>query len=189
MNAAQPHLHLVVPEPPRSLPDVAHLLRRNLRRPGHLHEAIELPERARASVALALARTPRLGVETTAALLLEARLLLGELASALSAPRELLTAAAGRQSAIDRGHSAAEADYMRGLLHPASGHGGMSACADVPTIVALPFRLLARVNSADIDDLFDAELIEDAVSWERAALTTGATMLEWGLAVALRASR
>jgi hypothetical protein len=83
-----------------------------------------------------------LGPDTTAALLLEARLALDEVANVADASRELLNREARAGQAVRRVHSAAEADYMRALMHPAGGRADSSGSA----VVALPMRLLARAR-------------------------------------------
>jgi hypothetical protein len=88
---------------------------------------------------------------------------------------------------------AASAAVTRELSEPASAYlaaldrsGQVHVCTG--GIVALPTRLRERIASHSPAMLLEAELLEYAIAWERAALLAGRTMSEWAL-LALAATR
>lgn len=74
--------------------------------------------------------------------------------------------------------SAAEADYLRHLRFPP----GMRQ-----TLLTVPVRLLGRLGELDVTAALGGDPAR-ATAWELAALLDGRTMLEWALAVMLRAA-
>lgn len=164
------------PPAPPALPDVAYLYGDGPRRPGELHEPLPLGPEAQDRL-LRSARRAGLPVDLTARLLIEAALLVGDLKAlgAGDAAKELDVAAAGAR--VERRMSAAEADYLRRL--------GVCRWAPSPG-AAIPVRLIGRLASLDVASSLDGDATR-AVAWEAAALLQARTMLEWGLAVILRA--
>jgi len=82
--------------------------------------------------------------------------------------------------------AAASAAVTRELSEPASAYlaaldrGGQArGCTD--GMLALPMRLRERIASRSPATLLEAELLECAIAWERAALLVGRTMSEWAL--------
>lgn len=178
----RPPLHLLEDEPLPPLPTAERLLSPPVRRPGELHEPVSLPAGARRALDAQIA-DHRLDPAVAAALLLEATSLIRQLeALAVSRPRLLLDAAA-KHARLTRRTSAAEADYLRTLTRPPRSTPHQA----VPATVAIPIRLLARLQRTNLAEAFNSIPLPSAAGWELAALATGTTMSEWGLATALAA--
>jgi hypothetical protein len=148
-------------------------LAHGLRRPGELHEAIAVPREILNAFARK-AKTSRIPTALAATVLVELVLLERELTSAgvaLNAPP---------RPAVALRLSTAEARYLCGLTWR---RPGARSTGGGP--VALPIRLMSR---ADIRTLTEAATgdLELALAWEAAAVTSGKTIGELGLSVALR---
>lgn len=123
-----------------------------------------------------------------AALIAERQFLLADLAG-LGLDRELdeLDRLASLAH-IDRALSPAHAAYLRSLrarrARPPTDRREPSSRA--MTEIALPIRLAARMRDHPNPlGEFTPETLEQALTWEAAALLSGRTMSEWGLMVAL----
>lgn len=174
---AFPKLQLMPAPPiPPPLPDMAYLYDDRPRRPGELHEPLALGPDIQNRLARS-ACNAGLPLGVTAGLLLEAALLVSDLEAlgASDAARDLDPVAA--RATVRRRMSAAEADYLRRL--------SVRRCAPGPS-ATIPVRLIGRLGSIDVAAALDGDA-ERAVAWEAAALLQSRTMLEWGLAVILRA--
>jgi len=170
LACSQPKLQLVtaaVTVPP--LPSVAHLYESAVRRPGELHERVDL-EADTLRHAVTGARRAGLPLGLTVGLLVEAALLRADVAAidAGNVECELDRAAATRR--VTRRLSAGEADYVRTLW-------GSGFARTVPTV---PLRLFGRLAAVDLDEALAAEPAQ-AARWEAAALLENRTMVEWAL--------
>lgn len=68
----------------------------------------------------------------------------------------------------------ASADYLRALT---CSSAVTSAAPD--GVLRLPMRLSDRILRFDLSQLVRTDLLESAISWERAAVLSGQTMSEW----------
>lgn len=117
------------------------------------------------------------GLDTNlaAVLIVERRLIEVEFGLArrdLDLPR-LDDAAAAAQ--VEMELSAASADYLR-ALRPRVG-----ASSPAPASFRLPMRLGDRILRVGLERLLRPQVLESAVSWERASMLAGQTMSEWVL--------
>jgi hypothetical protein len=155
------------------------------RRPGERYEAVELPVTDRLREFALQAATAGVDLATAAALAVEARLLLDDLAAAGTPPNrtiELLDRAASGHS-IEHPALPAVADYLR---HLNSGRPIPAPDLDRSVIdIPLPLRLLARALARPRNDLLANAPADQIVSWEIAAAGAGRTLTEWGLLSAL----
>lgn len=74
---------------------------------------------------------------------------------------------------------AALSEPQRAYLHALCSHRMANASAAMPALVALPMRLTERVAATTLDGHLRCELLDSALTWERAAVTRGQTMTEW----------
>jgi hypothetical protein len=169
-------MRLLAGEPLPPLPSVSDLLDAGTpRRPGELHEALPLSNRA-AQVVATEAATLGIGDDVAASLLVEAGLAVAD-----AGPEALqLRGAAGCQ---DSALSESSARYVRALT--IARRPGRAVLRPAAT-AAIPVRLVTRLADKEIDELIATVELEVAVSWEVAAMLEGRTMAEW---VLLRVNR
>ena len=160
---------------PPPLPCVEHLGDAVARRPGELHEPLQLGATALSSAA-AMARRAQLPLGLAVRLLVEAAFVHEDLASRGAAYEEKLDIAAAA-AVVSRRLSAAEADYLRALQ-------SRDVASTLPT---LPVRLIGRLDTIHLAQTLTGNARRAAL-WETAALLEGRTMVEWALSVALRAA-
>lgn len=72
--------------------------------------------------------------------------------------------------------------YLRAISSP------HPTAATTPTLIALPMRLRDRVAVATLEACLRPELLDFALTWERAAIATGRSMSEWAAFAALELS-
>lgn len=86
---------------------------------------------------------------------------------------------------VERELSPADASYLRGLKSatpsPRSGSGDPDVCT-----MPLPARLIAAIDEPLIRRALRVDRLEQAVSWEAAALLNGKSIFEWAALAALR---
>jgi len=170
-------MELRVVAPPAD-PDPQWLLDPSTRRPGELVEPVRIGEQIEAELRAAAFRR-RLSVGIVATLVVERALVVADL-ERLALPRPVAEAT---DLAPTRRLSAGEADYLRLLTLGASGRRADTPAGD--PLVTLPVRLLAHAPALlvpAVDAAGIAAHLEQAVSWEIAALVAGRTMGEWVLA-------
>lgn len=169
---------MLASEPLPPLPKASDLIdARVFRRPGEMHEAYPLSEKATARLSISAQRRG-VALDVAASLLLEAGLVVADIGPDVAALRHVVEPPT---SAL----TGAEAGYVRSLTigcRPGSG-----ADRRRPH-VAIPVRLLSRLADRSADDLIDAVDLETAISWEIAAIQDGRTMTEWVFRAALRKS-
>jgi hypothetical protein len=159
---------VTTPAPAPPLPSVEHLHEHAIRRPGELHERLDLatPLLRRAEGA---AQRAGLGLGLAAALLVEAALVRVDLA-AIGAVVESELDRIASIAHVRRPMSAAEADYVSTLRGPGFAR----------TLPTVPVRLVGRLGAIDLERALAADAAQ-AARWEAAALLEGRTMLEWAL--------
>ncbi len=151
-------------------PELGHAYDDRLRRPGELHEAVPVPPGSAPAVERS-ASTAGVPTGTAVRLLIEAALVLADLAAIGRTGMESWLDEAAAGAVVCRRLSAAEADYVMGLRR---GHASGS------TVATLPVRLIGRVAEVDGGSALAGDLPR-AVAWEAAAVLSGRTMLEWAL--------
>lgn len=166
---AAPALHPTSPPSGRVLPSAP-------RRPGESYARVEASLGTRRELAMAAAESS-VPIDVAATLVSEAALLLERLGGhRLRSPREVLGRAA-ESSRVTRALAASQADYLRAL-----------SCRSFRRQVGeidIPTRLAAALGER-VDDLIGrCDLLEEAISWERASLLAGSTMGAWGTGVVL----
>lgn len=167
-------LQVVAAREPDTLPDVEHLLRPAPRRPGELHEAVTISPELGARLMYCCA-SAGVVVDVAATLLLESQLLMNDLAAVGAG--DLVDRLLHAEVGVERGLSAAEADYLRSLT---VGRRSGSTAGRPRDRVVLPVRLLPLLDSA-VWTRAGAGDLERAIRWETAALLGATTMREWGL--------
>jgi hypothetical protein len=147
-------------------------LARHLRRPGDLHDAIEIPEEVRQTFE-AKARSAAVPAPLAAALLLELHLLEIDVAAAASTLPE------APEPVVHLRLPAGYSRYLRSITWRRQGFLSFTG-----TMTALPVRLLLRTSADEFVAASHGDL-ERALAWEAAAIAAGKSMSEFGLLCAL----
>jgi hypothetical protein len=172
-------LRLLAAEPLPPLPDASELLPTSVRRPGELHEAVPVdPETARwlSGQAMRLG----VGVDTLASVLLEASMVAQDLGWVRF---ENVVPAPPKPSRYPL--TAAEAAYLRSLTIVRARPRVPSR---PPVTVALPVRLIPRLDGQPLDGRLRSVAPELALGWEALAVAEGRSLAECVLIRAAGAS-
>lgn len=149
-------------------------LARHLRRPGDLHDAVEIPHEARQTIEVK-ARAAGVPAQLAATLLLELHLLEIDVAAASSALQE------APEPVVRLRLPAASARYLRAITWRRHGFVAFEG-----TTIPLPVRLLTRASPERLIEASHRDL-DCALGWEAAAVAAGRSMIEFGLLSALTA--
>lgn len=122
----------------------------------------------------AAAVSARINSNLAAILVVERSLLESELRNIAPPQATILLDTQATDAQVEMELTAASADYLRTLACSATV---ISASPD--GVLKLPMRLSDRILRFGLSQLIQPELLESAISWERAAVLSGQTMTEW----------